>query len=298
MFAWDDIAVFLALYRERTTGRAAEALGCSQPTVTRRLATLEHALGLPLFQRSATGLQPTEAADKLYASAGQVERAVCAFSTEVDALTGKNENEIRLTFLDHFERLLVPVLRQFRARWPGVQTQLLATDRMYDLERGEADIAIRGRNCPDSEALVVHQLPPTGWTVFASAHSEAHERPHSPDEVGRFPIALLESDAGRLPVYKWLEQQARSGVMPIRCSNYSALKSAIASGAAVSVLPCTIGYGEGELMCCFPPMREFDVDIFLIGRRAVLRRPPARDLFDSIAAFFRDNPELLTGKRD
>ena len=51
MFAWDDIAVFLAVYRERTTGRAAAALGVSQPTVVRRLAALEHSLGLSLFNR-------------------------------------------------------------------------------------------------------------------------------------------------------------------------------------------------------------------------------------------------------
>jgi hypothetical protein len=39
------------------------------------------------------------------------------------------------------------------------------------------------------------------------------------------------------------------------------------------------------------------VPIYLIGRRAILRRPPARDLFDSIAAHFDRHPELLMGVR-
>ena len=119
MFAWDDIAVFLALYRERTTGRAAKAVGCSQPTIVRRLASLEHELGLNLFDRTPSGLVPTDAAHNLLAGAERVEHSVCEFTAEVDLLAGTGLNIIRLTFLDHFERLLIPVLRNFRARWPG-----------------------------------------------------------------------------------------------------------------------------------------------------------------------------------
>jgi DNA-binding transcriptional LysR family regulator len=295
VFAWDDIAVFLALYRERTTGRAAERLGCSQPTVTRRIATLEQALQIQLFGRTATGLRPTAAADTLLPLAEQVERSICGFATEVDAITGTGQNLIRLTFLDHFERLLIPVLRQFRHRWPKVATELLASDRVYDMERGEADMGIRGRTRPTSDEIVVHDLPPCGWTVFGSVHSDPSERPTSPEEVGRFPVALLDSSAGQLPVYRWLEERA-AGANAMRCSNYSALKSAIASGAAFSVLPCTIGEADPDLVACFPPMEEFDVHIYLIARRAILRRPPARDLFDSIAQHFRDHPSLLTGR--
>ena len=297
MFAWDDIAVFVALYRERTTGRAAALVGCSQPTVTRRIAALEQAIGLTLFERSPSGLSPTDAAHRLFPLAEQVERAICGLASEVGEIAGTGLNEIRLTFLDHFERLLVPVLRQFRARWPAIRTELLATDRIYDLERGEADIAIRGRARPESDEVVVHQLPDCGWTVFASAHSDEAEIPRTPAEVAEHPIALLDSSAGRLPIYGWLEAQARGTATPMRCSNYSALKSAIASGAALSALPCTVGLGDPDLIPCFPPPEEFDVPIYLVARRAVLRRPPARELFDAIADFFDKNPALLTGRR-
>src|SRR3990170_3628544 len=183
VFAWDSIAVFLALYRERTTGRAATTLGCSQSTVVRRIAALEQALGLTLFHRTPTGLAPTDAAHQLRQLAERVEQAVCEFTAEVGSLAGTGLDTIRLTFLDHFERLLIPVLRQFRARWPSIRTELLASDRIYDLARGEADIAIRGRDRPTSDEVVVHELPPIGWTVYASAHLNADEVPHSQEEV-------------------------------------------------------------------------------------------------------------------
>jgi DNA-binding transcriptional LysR family regulator len=243
-------------------------------------------------------LVPTCAAQQLVELAERVERTICEFTTEVGSIAGTGLDVIKLTFLDHFERLLVPILRQFRARWPAVQTELLASDKVYDLARAEVDMAIRGRDRPSTDEVVVHELPPCGWTVFASAHGEPSDRPHSPDEVRDFPIALLGSAAGRLPIYMWLEEQAGERASTMRCSNYSALKSAIASGAAVSALPCTVGIGDPDLVACFPPMQQFDVPIYLVARRAILRRAPARDLFDSIAAHFRDFPTLLTGERD
>lgn len=297
MFAWDDIGVFLALYRERTTGRAAAALGVSQPTVVRRIAAFEHGIGLVLFERTPAGLVPTHAAHRLYDAAQKVERSVCELTGEIDALTGAEFNVIRLTFLDHFERLLIPVLRDFRSRWPKIRTELLASDRIYDLARGEADIAIRGRERPASDEIVVHDLPPTGWTVYASAHSTASERPKAADEVGQYPLALLDGMPGTLPIYKWIESLLADGSTAMHCSNYRALRSAIASGAALAALPCTIGDGDAELARCFPPIAEFDTPIYLLGRRTVLRRPPARDLFDAIGAHFRAHPELLMGER-
>jgi len=297
MFAWDDIAVFLALYRERTTGRAAKAIGCSQPTIVRRLAALEHELGLNLFDRTPSGLVPTDAAHSLLAAAERVERTICEFTTEVGSLAGTSLNIIRLTFLDHFERLLIPVLRQFRTRWPGIQTELLASDRIYDLARGEADIGIRGRDRPASDEIVVHELPPTGWTVYASAHLTPEERPHSRGEVAQYPLAMVEGSPSHLPVYRWLASLPAHSSTAMRCSNFRALRSALVSGAAVSALPCTIGDGDPELVRCFPPQEEWDIPIYLVARRAILRRPPARDLFDSIAAHFKAHPALLTGER-
>ena len=297
MFAWDDIRVFLALHRERTTGRAAAALGVSQPTVVRRIAAFEHAIGISLFERTSTGLVPTSAAERLYLAAGRVERGICELTAEIDAITQTGLKVIRLTLLDHFEQLVVPVLRSFRSRWPDVMTELLASDRICDLARGEADIAVRGRHRPTSDELVVRELPPSGWTIYASAHMPDSERPKSPEEVAGHPLALVEGTPATLPVYVWLQSLTPEGAPPTRCNNYRALKSAIASGAVLSSLPCTIGDRDPEIVRCFPPLEEWDVPIWLIGRRAILRRPPARDLFDSIAAYFQQHSELLMGDR-
>jgi DNA-binding transcriptional LysR family regulator len=297
MFVWDDLRVFLALYRERTTGRAAADLGISQPTVVRRLAALEQAIGLRLFERLSSGLAPTEPAKQLFAAAARAERGMCEFTAEVESLTETGLKVIRLTLLDHFEQLIVPVLRSFRDRWPALHIELLPTDHVYDLARGEADIAVRGRQARASEELVVRDLPPCGFAIYAAAHSMPEERPQSPDELKESPLAFLDAPPNQLPIYQWINSQIPPGVVPPRCGSFQALASTIASGAALGALPCTIGDSNPLLVRCFDPVEEFDVPVYLVARRAVLRRPPARELFESIHDYFSERPALMMGKR-
>src|SRR5512139_496959 len=50
----------VAVANHSSLGRAAEALGMTQPALTRSLQTLEHQVGVPLFTRSKTGMVPTD----------------------------------------------------------------------------------------------------------------------------------------------------------------------------------------------------------------------------------------------
>lgn len=68
---WNDVEVFLAIARRGTLGAAARALGQTQPTMGRRLKTLEEALAQTLFQRTADGFVLT---DEGQAALGYAER--------------------------------------------------------------------------------------------------------------------------------------------------------------------------------------------------------------------------------
>jgi DNA-binding transcriptional LysR family regulator len=77
---WDDIPLFLALYRERTLVAAGAKLRLDGSTMSRRLAAFEHALGRTLFDRSRDGLQPTTAAAELFPLAEAIELAAQRFA--------------------------------------------------------------------------------------------------------------------------------------------------------------------------------------------------------------------------
>src|SRR5688572_17958756 len=60
-----------ALGRERNLGRAAAALGMSQPAATKLLQQAEEALGVELFARHARGMEPTSVGEVLIRYARQ-----------------------------------------------------------------------------------------------------------------------------------------------------------------------------------------------------------------------------------
>lgn len=55
----ETLRTFVTVFRAGSFSRAAELLGISQPTVTSRVQSLEHQLGVPLFERSSHGVVAT-----------------------------------------------------------------------------------------------------------------------------------------------------------------------------------------------------------------------------------------------
>lgn len=59
---------FVAVYRAGSVSAAARARSLSQPAVSQALASLEAAVGVPLFDRTARGMRPTARGEALYTS--------------------------------------------------------------------------------------------------------------------------------------------------------------------------------------------------------------------------------------
>ncbi|MDN3719261.1 LysR family transcriptional regulator [Roseibium salinum] len=62
---WDDLKLIDAAARHRSLSGAAKALNLSQPQLSRRLKGFEERIGARLFDRTPTGLKPTEAGARL-----------------------------------------------------------------------------------------------------------------------------------------------------------------------------------------------------------------------------------------
>src|SRR6185295_16377873 len=67
--AWDDVRIFLAVAEAGSVSGAARQLQLGQPTISRRLAEIEEAVGARLFARSVGGASLTPAGERLLAPA-------------------------------------------------------------------------------------------------------------------------------------------------------------------------------------------------------------------------------------
>src|SRR5690348_17987494 len=97
MLDWNDLRFFLAVAREGSTLAAARTLGTSQTTVARRIAALERALGIQLFEKRQAGYALTPAGEELLDKAKQVETSATAFADAASARTRDLAGIIRIT---------------------------------------------------------------------------------------------------------------------------------------------------------------------------------------------------------
>lgn len=167
-FDWNDLQFFLAIERAGTARAAALKLETSHSTVMRRLQNLEEVFGSTLFDRTPDGFVLTEAGGHILERAQSIESDVQQMTKDVEGSDIRLEGPIRLTAPPPLiQHLLLPHLNAFRLEFPLIELELVATYEVTDLDRRDADIAIRFSEHP-AEHLVGRRMPVFNESIYAS----------------------------------------------------------------------------------------------------------------------------------
>lgn len=173
---WDDLRVFLAVARSESLSAAGKRLKIDPATVGRRIARLEDALAARLFVKSPQGYALTEAGARLvpHAEAAEVAlRGVGEAAQGPEGLTGL----IRIGAPDGCANYLLPqVLARICDANPGLEVQLVALPRVFNLSKREADMAI-GVSRPEAGRLTVQKLTDYRLHLAASRDYLAQHAP-------------------------------------------------------------------------------------------------------------------------
>ncbi|NPD15607.1 LysR family transcriptional regulator [Xinfangfangia sp. D13-10-4-6] len=167
---WDDLRIFLEVARYESLSGAGKRLRIDAATVGRRISRFEEALGQRLFARSPQGYQLTPAGERLLPAAERAEAAMLAAAEALaspgggEALTGL----IRLGAPDGCANYLLPsVISRICAENPGLEVQIVALPRVFNLSKREADMAI-GVSRPEAGRLTVQKLTDYRLVLAAS----------------------------------------------------------------------------------------------------------------------------------
>jgi DNA-binding transcriptional LysR family regulator len=173
---WDDLRVFLAVARRESLSAAGKALRIDPATVGRRISRLEDSLGARLFVKSPQGYALTETGARLVPRAEAAEAALRGLDEAAETPEGLT-GQIRLGAPDGCANYLLPqVLAQMCDRHPGLEVQLVALPRVFNLSKREADMAI-GVSRPEAGRLVVQKLTDYRLHLAASRHYLAAHPP-------------------------------------------------------------------------------------------------------------------------
>ncbi|MBK8176547.1 MAG: LysR family transcriptional regulator [Rhodospirillales bacterium] len=182
----DTWAIFAAVAEHGSFAGAARALGRSPAAVTRAVAGLESRLASRLFNRTTRAVALTDVGARYLDTC----RRVLADFAELEATASGERQQPRgvlnVTAPVMFGRLhVLPIVQQFLANWPDVDTRLLFLDRVVSLIDEGLDVGVRLGHLPDSSLRAI-LAGHVRRCVYASPDYLAHfGEPQTPQDLSR-----------------------------------------------------------------------------------------------------------------
>lgn len=282
MLDWNDLRYFLAVARDGSTLAAARALRVSQTTVARRIAALEEAVGIHLFEKRQAGYSLTPAGEELLERARQVEQAASGFSEASAAIARDVTGTVRITTQEILAvSLLAPILRELHEKHPEIVIELDDSQDLRDLGEGEADIALRSVKGDPGAGVVGRRLGIDDWTLYCSRDYAASKGvPTTREELKKH--AFIGGGGPNLwrAYSAWLHDLGLDDRIIMHHASAMGMMSAIRSGLGIAVLPCIVADADPDLIQCVPPKADHARVMWLVTHERVRHTPRVRIVID------------------
>lgn len=233
-FDWTLIRSFLAVLDAGSLMGAARALGAQQPTLGRHIAELEAQLGTPLFERTGRGVVPTTAALAIADAARQMQNSAEQLSRSALQRKVSTTGTVRITASEVAAcYLLPPLLMQLQREEPGIEIELLASNKVENLLRREADIAVRMVR-PAQQSLVARKLGEIPIVVAAhESYLKAHGTPRKLDDLLQHRLIGYDRDDTILRGFAAMGFAVNPSSFCLRTDNQLAYGRLVAEGAGI-----------------------------------------------------------------
>jgi DNA-binding transcriptional LysR family regulator len=291
---WNDLRYFLAIARAGSLAAAARELGVDHTTVGRRLAALEATLGARLFTRGPTGLTLTEAGADVLPSVEAIAQQVDAVARRATGGDTRVQGKVRLSVADSLTGYFVPILSQLQVQHPDLMVEILSANRLLDIRRGEADLAVRFGEAGDPD-LVARKIGLVGWSIYAAPAYLARKGRPDPMNLAGHDVVGIEEILPHTPAAQWLARHAAEVRVVMRGNTISAVVEATVAGMGLAPLPCFAADKEPGLTRLFPQLIGAR-DILLVGHPDLVRAARMRVTMDFIAAAFARDRAAWAGE--
>jgi DNA-binding transcriptional LysR family regulator len=240
---WDDFRLVRAIAEHRSLGGAAQALGVNNSTVFRRLNSLEETLGVRMFERARSGYLLTSAGEEMVALAGRLQDSILDFERRIAGQDVRPSGELRVTTTDTiFSHLMAPMFCAFRQKYPEITLDFLIDNRMLNLSRRDADVAIRVSADPP-ETLVGRRVATLGWAAYASEGylNETRLEPGASITQPQLRWVGFGEPMHHTAGGRWVASHVHPDSVVVKLNLMSGVANAVSAGLGIGIMPCFIG---------------------------------------------------------
>jgi DNA-binding transcriptional LysR family regulator len=260
----NDLPLVLALARARTLAAAAEMLGLDLSTVFRRLNALEARLRVRLFDRSPRGYELTPAGQRAASAAERVETELLALDRDISGRDQQLSGVVRVTASETLSFAVLPRLfAQFQALHPRIRIVLTIDNRVMDLSRREADVALRVRR-PLDRGLFGRKLTGIAWAFYGPAQASVQlRRSGTGFNFGRQTVIGWDEPA-RIIAAEWLGEHVPPERIGYRSNSLVHQLMAVRAGMGLALLPCYLGDGDPQVRRASQVLSDLESELWIV----------------------------------
>lgn len=280
---WEFYRSFLGVLKEGSLSGAARALGITQPTAGRHIAALEEALGVVLFTRSQMGLMPTEIALALRPHAEAMESTAASLERTATSQGEGVRGVVRVSASDVVGvEVLPPIVVRLRDQHPDLKVELVLTDRIHDLLRREADIAVRMMR-PAQGQLVARRIGPIELGLYARKdYLSRRGAPRTIDELASHSIIGYDQRSAFVRRAEKSVHGYSRDMFSLRTDNNLAQLALIRCGAGIGFCQVPIAERDDSLTRVLPRKFSLRLDTWVTMHEDLRNTPRCRATFDTL----------------
>ncbi len=229
---WDSLRIILAIARAGGLSGAARELGVTHATISRQLARAEDRSGSLLFDRMPTGLQPTTAGEAAIATATDVEQHMLDLGRRLAGADGRLSGPLSVTIPPLIiAHVLADDLTEFARTYPEIELSVLGDNAVLNLNRREADIAIRISRDPGDSL----------WGRKLADQQAAYYAADGFDFAACDTVPLVSFSMWRTPVPKALGENEKDITITATCDDMPSAVALVKAGMGITRMPVFVG---------------------------------------------------------
>ncbi|MFT5217955.1 MAG: DNA-binding transcriptional LysR family regulator [Planctomycetota bacterium] len=265
---WDNLRYVLMVASQGSIAAAARELKVNRTTVLRRINQFQENLNCRIFERSDSGYVLTPEAEKMINAAREVENTLFDMQRQIAGRELKLEGELRVTTTDTFMVSIIgPHLASFHKKHPHIVVDVLITNNVLDLNRRDADVAIRPTHTPDVH-LVGKRVYDVEFAVYAN--SEQLEQ-LLPGDIFQQRWIGFDQSMLSTPPGMWFESKVDKRNVCMRGDSFVGIKVAAENGIGIALLPKLLGDASAHLTRIEASIPELTVGLWLLTHPDLVR---------------------------
>jgi DNA-binding transcriptional LysR family regulator len=283
-FDWNQARAFLVTAEEGSFSAAARALSMAQPTVGRQVAALERELAVTLFERvgtslelTATGLDLVEHVRVMGDAATRVSLSATGKSSAIVGSVSITASELVAAYL------LPPIVGRLRVDYPGIELEIVASNQARDLQRREADIAIRNFRTSQPD-LISRKIKDSNARMYATpGYLKRLGGLKSPKDLPKAELFAFDRTALMIDGLRALGVEVTREQFPIVTANHLVQWELCKHGVGICIVMEEVGDAEPRVQQVLPKLPPIPIPVWLVCHRELRTSRRIRLVFDRIA---------------